>query len=445
MRIPETKYAKSGDVHIAYQQFGSGSVDLVFVPGWVSHLDLAWEGPTSARFLERLGKIARVVWFDKRGTGLSDKVGDLPILEVRTDDVRAVMDAVGLDRAAIFGVSEGGSMSALFAATYPERTNALVLFGAFACRTRSEDYPWAPTRDEREAWIRSLEGGWTGDGEIAHLAPSNAHDPSFVSWFRRYGRASVSPSAAVALARMNTDIDIRAVLPTIHVPTLVLQRTGDLDVDPGNARYLAKAIPGAKLVELPGEDHLVHAGDIDPILSEVEEFLTGHQSHDAVDRVLTTLLFTDLVGSTEVASRLGDHAWSELLSRHHHAVRTELARFGGREVKTIGDGFLATFDGPARAVKCAAAIRGRLAELDLAVRCGIHTGECEMMQGDVGGLGVHIAARVMSLASSGQILVTGTVRDLTAGSGIVFVDQGERALKGVPEPWRLFEAAIANP
>jgi len=444
MKIPETKYAKSGEVHIAYQQFGSGSVDVVFVPGWVSHLDLAWEGPTSGRFLERLGRFARVVWFDKRGTGLSDKVGDLPILEVRADDVRAVMDAVGLERAAIFGVSEGGSMSALFAATYPERTNALVLFGAFACRQRSASYPWAPTREEREAWIRSLERGWTGDDEIAHLAPSSANDPNFVSWFKRYGRASVSPSAAVALARMNSDIDIRAVLPTIHVPTLILQRSGDRDVEAGNARYLAQAIPGAKLVMLPGEDHLVHTGNIDALLGEVEEFLTGHQSHDAIDRVLTTILFTDLVGSTEAASRLGDHAWTELLNRHNEAVRRELARFGGREVKTTGDGFLATFDGPARAVKCAAAVRGRLAELGLPVRCGIHTGECEMMPGDVGGLGVHIAARVMSLATPGQILVTSTVRDLTAGSGIVFEDRGRCALRGVPEPWHLFEAAVAG-
>ena len=444
MQVPETKYAKSGEVHIAYQQFGTGSVDLVFVPGWASHLDLAWEELAPARFLERLGRIARVVWFDKRGTGLSDRVGDLPILEVRTDDVRAVMDAAGLERAAIFGISEGGSMSALFAATYPERTNALVLFGAFACRRRSEDYPWAPTREARDEWIRSLEGGWAGDDEARHLAPSMAHDPGFVSWFRRYGRASVSPSAAVALARMNSDIDVRAVLPTIHVPTLILQRTGDRDMDPGNAQYLARAIPGAKLVEMPGEDHLVYCGNIDSDLGEVEGFLTGHQSHDAVDRVLTTLLFTDIVGSTESASWLGDHAWTELLSRHHDTVRRELARFGGREIKTTGDGFLATFDGPARAVRCAAAIRGRLADLELRIRCGVHTGECEMLSGDVGGLGVHIAARVMSLASPGQILVTSTVRDLTSGSGIVFVDTGIQELRGVPETWRLFEASVAQ-
>jgi class 3 adenylate cyclase len=444
MEIPEVRYAKSGDVHIAYQQFGTGPVDLVIVPGWASHLEIAWEDPFFVRFFERLGSFARVVWFDKRGTGLSDRVGDLPILEVRMDDVRAVMDAVGFERAAIFGLSEGGSMSALFAATYPERTNALVLFGAFARRTRSEDYPWAPTREEREAWIRSLESGWGSDNDIDTLAPSRAGDSGFRSWFLRYGRASVSPSAAVALARMNTEIDIRAILPTIRVPTLVLQRTGDRDVDPGNARYLASAISGAKLVELPGEDHLVSAGDVDSVVGELEEFLTGHRSHGPVDRVLTTILFTDLVGSTEHASKIGDGPWSDLLLRHNEAVRRELARFGGKEIKTTGDGFLATFDGPARAVRCAGAIRDALHSLGLSVRSGIHTGECEVMAGDIGGVGVHLAARVMDFASSGQILVTNTVRDLTSGSGLVFVDRGEHTFKGIADPWHLYEAAVQS-
>ena len=443
MEAPETRYAKSGDVHIAYQQFGEGPIDLVFVPGWASHLDLAWDDPSIAQFLGQLGSFARVVWFDKRGTGLSDKVGDLPILEVRTDDVRAVMDAVGFERASIFGVSEGGSMSALFAATYPERTNALVLFGAFACRLRTDDYPWAPTREEREEWIRSLEAGWGPGKEIEHLAPSRVNDPAFRSWFRRYGRASVSPSAAVALARMNSEIDIRAVLPTIHVPTLVLQRSGDLDVPAGNGQYLARSIPGAKLVMLPGNDHLIFAGDMDAIAGEVEEFLTGHRSHAPVDRVLTTMLFTDLVGSTEVASGLGDRDWADLLARHNQRVRADLARFGGREVKTTGDGFLATFDGPARAVRCAASIRDDLRSLGLAVRCGVHTGECEMMKDDIGGVGVHIASRVMSLAQAGEILVTSTVKDLTSGSGILFADRGEHALKGVQDPWRIFAASFA--
>lgn len=441
MDVPEVKYAKSGDVHIAYQQLGSGPVDLVVVPGWASHVELVWEEPSVVRFFERLGRFARVVWFDKRGTGLSDKVGDLPILEVRMDDVRAVMDAVGFQRAAIFGISEGGSMSALFAATYPERTNALVLFGAFARRLRSEDYPWAPTREEREAWIQSLDTGWGRNNEVDHLAPSRAGDPKFRAWFQRYGRASVSPSAAVALARMNSDIDIRAVLPTIRVPTLVLQRTGDRDVLLGNAQFLAKAIPGAKLVEMPGDDHLIFAGDMNSIIEELEEFLTGHRSHGPIDRVLTTILFTDLVGSTERATELGDSSWSELLSRHNELVRRELGRFGGKEVKTTGDGFLATFDGPARAVRCAAAIRAALGPLELSIRCGVHTGECELMSGDIGGIGVHLAARVMALANPNQILVTSTVRDLTSGSGLGFVDQGEHLFKGISEPWRLFEVS----
>jgi len=443
MDLPETQYAMSGDVHIAYQHFGSGPIDLVFVPGWASHIDFAWEDPNVRRFLERLGSFAHVVWFDKRGTGLSDKVADLPILEVRVDDVRAVMDAVGWERAAIVGMSEGGSMSALFAATYPERTNALVLFGAFARRIWSEDYPFAPTREQREGWIRSLEKGWGRDNEVEQLAPSRAHDPEFVRWFRRYGRASVSPSAAVALARMNTDIDIRPILPSIRVPTLVLHRDGDLDVDVENGRYLARAIPGARLVVLPGRDHLVFVGDVDRVVAEIEEFLTGHRSHAPVDRVLTTILFTDLVGSTQLASRLGDGAWSELLTRHDRVFRSALGRFGGREVKTTGDGFLATFDGPARAVRCAAAIRAELRALELEARFGVHTGECEMREGDIGGIGVHIAARVMGLASAGQILATSTVKDLTSGSGIQFTDRGLHSLKGVPEPWRVFEATAS--
>ena len=443
MDLPETQYAMSGDVHIAYQHFGSGPIDLVFVPGWASHIDFAWEDPNVRRFLERLGSFAHVVWFDKRGTGLSDKVADLPILEVRVDDVRAVMDAVGWERAAIMGMSEGGSMSALFAATYPERTNALVLFGAFARRIWSEDYPFAPTREQREEWIRSLEKGWGRDNEVEQLAPSRAHDPEFVRWFRRYGRASVSPSAAVALARMNTDIDIRPILPSIRVPTLVLHRDGDLDVDVENGRYLARAIPGARLVVLPGRDHLVFVGDVDPVVAEIEEFLTGHRSHAPIDRVLTTILFTDLVGSTQLASRLGDGAWSELLTRHDRVFRSALGRFGGREVKTTGDGFLATFDGPARAVRCAAAIRAELRALELEARFGVHTGECEMREGDIGGIGVHIAARVMGLASAGQILATSTVKDLTSGSGIQFTDRGLHSLKGVPEPWRVFEATAS--
>jgi class 3 adenylate cyclase len=438
MEIPETEYALSGDVHIAYQQFGRGPIDLVFVPGWASHIDYAWEEPSVVRFFERLSSFARVVWFDKRGTGLSDKVSDLPILEVRMDDVRAVMDAARMERAAIVGMSEGGSMSALFAATYPERTNALVLFGAFARRLWSDDYPFAPTRAEREEWIQSLERGWGRDNGADRLVPSRASDPEFRRWFQRYGRASVSPSAAVALARMNSEVDIRAVLPSIRVPTLVLHREGDLDVSIDNARYLARAIPGARLVELPGRDHLIFAGDVDGVVGEIEEFLTGNRSHPRIDRVLTTLLFTDLVESTRTASGLGDRAWADLLSRHDRLVRAEIGRFAGREVNTTGDGFLATFDGPARAIRCAAAVRDALGHLNLEARFGVHTGECEVRGSDFAGIGVHIAARLVALAAPGEILVTSTVKDLTSGSGIAFSDRGMRSLKGVPETWHVF-------
>jgi class 3 adenylate cyclase len=439
MRTPSTEYAKSDGVHIAYQRFGDGPADVVLVPGWASHLELAWEEPTFARFLGRLGSFARVVWFDKRGTGLSDRVSGVPILEQRMDDVRAVMDAVGWHRAAVFGVSEGGSMSALFAATYPERVRALVLYGAFAKRIRSPDYPWAPTREERERWIESLEAGWGGNPELATVAPSRADDPAFGRWFSAYGRLSVSPGAAVALARMNSDVDIRHVLPSVRVPTLVLHRTGDRDVTVGNGRYLAERIPQARFVELPGDDHLWWTGDSEAILGEVQEFLTGVRSVDPSDRILATMLFTDVVDSTKRASEIGDRRWTELLERHNRVVRRELGRYGGREVKTTGDGFLATFDGPARGVRCAVAIRDAMRELGLFVRLGLHTGECELLGSDIGGLGVHIASRVSAMSDGRSVIVTNTVKELVSGSGIEFVDLGERPLKGVAGSWRLFE------
>lgn len=435
--IPETKYAKSGDVYLAYQSFGKGTVDVVFVPGWVSNIEVAWEDPSFARFLERLGSFARVVWFDKRGTGLSDRVAGLPILEQRTEDVRAVMDDAGLERAAIFGVSEGGSMSALFAATYPERTTALVLFGAYAKRVWSEEYPWAPTLAQRQKWIDSLADGWRAGAELADLAPSKTDDPAFQRWFGAYARASATPSAAAALARMNTDIDIRSILPAIHVPTEVLHRTGDRDVTIPNGRFLAAAIPGARFVELPGEDHLWWVGDSEALLDEVEEFLTGARSAPVPDRQLLTILFTDIVGSTETAHRMGDRAWRELLGRHDALVRKELGRFRGREVKTTGDGFLATFDGPARGIRCAGAIRDAAGSLGLSIRAGVHTGECEVRGDDVAGISVHLAQRVMAEADPGRVVVSSTVRDLVAGSGIRFRSLGVRPLKGMPGRWEL--------
>ncbi len=438
--LPETRYARSGDVHIAYQVVGEGPTDLVFVPGWVSNVEVLWEEPRVARFLERLASFARVILFDKRGTGLSDPVPEdgLPTLEQRMDDVRAVMDAAGSARAALFGFSEGGSMSVLFAATYPERTLALVTFGIFASRVWSEDYPWAPTPEQREAWLSLIERDWGRDADLATLAPSVAEDAAFRRWFGRYMRLSASPRAAVALGRMNTRIDVRDVLPTIRVPTLVMHRRDDADARVEEARYIAARIPGARLVELDGADHLVFTGDADAVLGEIEEFLTGARGGTDADRVLTTVLFTDVVDSTRRAAELGDRAWSELLERHHALVRRELARFRGTEVGTTGDGFLATFDGPARAVRCAAAITAAVTALGLRVRAGVHTGEVERRADDVRGLAVHVGARVCALAGPGEVLVSRTVRDLVSGSGLAFAPRGSHALKGVPGEWDLF-------
>ena len=352
--MPETRYAKSGDLSIAYQVVGSGPLDLVYVPGWVSHVELMWDEPSHARLLRRLASFSRLILFDKLGTGLSDPVplDRLPTLERRMDDVRAVMDAAGSERAAIFGSSEGGLMSVLFAATYPERTRALIALAIYAKRVWSEDYPWAPTPEARAAEIRSIEQAWGGEMDISQLAPSA--DEAFKRRAVAYLRRSASPGAAVALLRMNTQVDVRDVLPTIRVPTLVMHRVDDVDVNVEEGRWIAGQIPGAKYVELPGDDHLIWSGDVDGVVDEVEEFLTGIRPAPDQDRVLATVLFTDVVGSTERAVELGDLRWRRLLDEHHVIVRRELERFRGREVDTAGDGFLATFDGPARA-----SLRGR--------------------------------------------------------------------------------------
>jgi class 3 adenylate cyclase len=425
-------------VHIAFQVFGRGKSDLVIVPGWASHIEYAWEDPVYAHFLNRLGSFSRVTWFDKRGTGLSDREVGMPTLEQRMDDVRVVMDAAGVKRASIFGVSEGGSMSALFAATYPERVTSLILYGAFARRIWSQDYPWAPTLEERHEWIDSLEKGWGGDVELDSLAPSRANEESFKKWFTTFGRLSVSPSAAVALAKMNTYIDIRNVLHSIHVPTLVIHRRGDRDVKVENGVYLAKNIPGAKYVELSGEDHAPMAGDTDAIANQVEEFLTGVRPTEHSDRVLSTILFTDIVDSTMKANELGDARWRNLLLAHNDLVRGEIAKFRGREVKTTGDGFVATFDGPGRAIRCACAISEAVRSLGISVRAGLHTGECELVGNDIAGVAVHIAARVSEMANGNEILVSNTVKDLVSGSGIKFEDRGTHPLKGVEGQWRLY-------
>ena len=440
---PTTRYARSGSVSIAYQVVGDGPRDLVFVGGWVSHLESGWDEPLLARFRRRLASFSRLILFDKRGTGMSDRVPDanLPTLEQRMDDVRAVMDAAGSDRAALFGQSEGASMAILFAATYPERTTAVVTFGAFASRIRHPDYPWAPTTEERQRFYELIERDWGGEMDMSELAPSMAHDDGFRRRLSTLLRLSASPGAALALARMNTEIDVRGILSAIRVPTLIMHRTGDRDANIEEGRYIAARIPGAKFLELPGSDHLPWVGDQAEVVDEIEEFLTGIRPAPEPDRVLSTVLFTDIVGSTERASSLGDNAWRDVLEQHHASVRRELAHYRGQEITTTGDGFLATFDGPARAVRCAVAIRDRLHESGLEVRAGVHTGECERMGDNIGGLAVHIGSRVAGLAGAGEVLASSTVKDLVSGSGIVFEDRGAHSLKGIPGEWRVFRVA----
>lgn len=436
MDAPETRYAKSGEVHIAYQVVGQGRIDLVYVPGFVSNLDLAWEDPERSYFLSRLAAFSRLILFDKRGTGLSDRSAGIASLEERMDDVRAVMDAAGCERAAIYGASEGGPMSMLFAATYPKRTCALALYGTYP---RNKGL----SGDGLKARIELIERTW-GTGEYARaLAPGKARDESYLRMLARWERTGASPSAAIALMRMNREIDASHILSTIRVPTIVLHRVGDSRIDVESGRFLAAHIPGAKWVELAGSDHNFFGERelADRIADEVEEFITGSRSTGEPDRVLATVLFTDIVGSTRRAAELGDRNWRLLLERHNEAVRQELARFRGREVKTLGDGFLAIFDGPARAVRCAAAIIARLRPLGIEIRSGLHTGEVEIGQQDVAGIAVHTAARIKDLADAGDILVSGTVRDLVAGSGLSFHDRGVEALRGLPEPVRLFAAA----
>jgi class 3 adenylate cyclase/pimeloyl-ACP methyl ester carboxylesterase len=431
--VPQTRYAKSGDLNIAYQVVGDGPLDLVYVPGWISNVELMWEEPAHAHVLGRLAGFSRLILFDKRGTGLSDPVplDRLPTLEERMDDVRAVMDAVGCKRGAVFGFSEGGVMSALFAATYPHRTSALALYGTFARRVWSPDYPWAPTPEARRRELEELERNWGERMDLDQLAPSETD--AFKSRLASYFRRSASPGAAVALLRMNTQHDIRDVLPSIQVPTLVLHRTDDCDVKVEEGRWIAARIPGAKYVELPGDSHTLWGGDTDGLVDELEEFFTGFRRGPEPDRVLATVLFTDIVGSTRTAVELGDRRWRELLAGHEATVRRQLERFRGHEVDTAGDGFFATFDGPARAVRCATSIRDAVRPLGLEIRAGVHTGECELDGDKVRGIAVNTGARVSALAGPGEVLVSATVRDLVSGSGIEFEERGEHVLKGVGE------------
>jgi pimeloyl-ACP methyl ester carboxylesterase len=432
------RYAKSGDVNIAFEVTGAGPFDLVLVSGFVSHLDSDWAHPESARFLERLGVFGRLIRFDKRGTGLSDRSVGLPDLEARMDDVRTVMDAVGSERAVLFGYSEGGPMSVLFAATYPQRTMSLVLYGTYAKRANpDDDYPWAATWAERVAYADEVEREWGVEYDLGRMAPGV--DASVARWWAERSRAAASPAAARDLILMNSQIDVRAVLPSVQAPTLVLHRSGDLDARVEEGRYIAERIPNARFVELAGDVHIPW-WEPDQIVAEIEEFLTGVRPAPVSDRVLATVLFTDLVGSTEKVRELGDAAWSRLLGSHHDVVRRELARFGGEEVDTAGDGFLALFDGPARAIRCALALDPAVRELGLQVRAGVHTGEVERPRGSgPRGIAVHTGARIAAQAEAGEVMVSATTRDLVAGSGLQFADRGEFVLKGVGAR-RLFSA-----
>jgi pimeloyl-ACP methyl ester carboxylesterase/DNA-binding winged helix-turn-helix (wHTH) protein len=443
-RPPETMYARSGEVNIAYQVIGDAPIDLVFVMGWVSHLEYFWREPSFARFLLRLASFARLILFDKRGTGLSDRVpiNELPTLEQRMDDVRAVMDAVGSERAALCGVSEGGPMCSLFAATYPEKTLALVMIGTYAKRIRDDDYPWAPTTEQRQHFFEEMRKQWGGPVGLEERAPSVADDPKFREWWATYLRMGASPGAALALTQMNAEIDVRKVLPSVHVPTLVIHRSEDRCLKVEEGRYVAESIPGAKYVELPGQDHLPFVGDQDAILDEVEEFLTGVRHTLEPDTVLATVLFTQIVDSKDHAERLGNARWYALLDRLREHVRKEIEWFRGREIDMIGDRPLAIFDGPARAIRCASAISEYASRLGILMRAGLHTGECEMVgppgETKVCGIAPQIGAQVATAAAAGEVLVSSTVKDLVAGSGIEFEDKGVHTLVDLPGEWRLF-------
>jgi class 3 adenylate cyclase/alpha-beta hydrolase superfamily lysophospholipase len=431
MSEPVTRYAKSGDVHIAYQVFGTGAIDMIFVPGFISHIENYWDHPDLARWLLRLGSFARVIMFDKRGTGLSDPVSEMPSLDQRMDDVRAVMDAAGVETAAVLGISEGGALAALFAATYPLRCQQLLLYGAFAR---------FPLADEvLKPLFKYIDRAWGSGLSLPAWAPSRQNDPTMQQWWGRFERLGGSPAAVMAVLRMAAETDVSDVLSSIRVPTLVISCKGDTLINVECGRFIAARIPAARLVELPGQDHLFFLHE--QIGDCIEEFLTGSVSRVESHRVLATVLFTDIVGSTARAEQIGDQRWHDLLNAHHATVRRELARYRGSEIKSLGDGFLATFDGPARAVRCACAITEAVRPLDIQVRCGLHTGEIEIGEQDVQGIAVHVAARISALAGTGEILVSRTVKDLVAGSGLQFNDRGRHTLKGVQDPMELYAAS----
>jgi pimeloyl-ACP methyl ester carboxylesterase/class 3 adenylate cyclase len=436
---PEIRYAKSGDVHIAYQVFGHGPENLIIIPGFISHVEHSWDSPDQARWLNHMGRRAQVVLFDKRGTGLSDRLGRLPNLDQRMDDARAVMDAAGIERAAIMGVSEGGSLAVLFAASHPDRCSALVLYGAFA---RFSD--WFPTKQKFDGFLHYVDTAWGTGSSVAAFAPSKKGDSEFQRWWSRFERLGGSPSAVSNLMRMNSGINIDNILPSILVPTLVLHRTEDPTVSIQAGRFLAAHIPHAKLVELDGPDHIYWLGDNALQIADlVANFIAqpGTETRSAIEsrRMLATILFTDIVGSTTRARELGDKAWRELLQAHDATIRREMARFRGSEVKSLGDGFLVLFDGPARAIHCAQAIMEAMVPLGIQVRAGLHTGEVERTDAEVLGIAVHLAARIVNTAGAGDVIISRTVKDLVAGSGIAFDDAGEHFLKGIDETWQLFK------
>ncbi len=441
--VPETRYAKSGDVHIAYQVLGDGPIDLLFVPGFVSNVEATWQHPVRAAFFRRLASFSRLILFDKRGTGMSDRTSQIFTLEQRMEDVNAVLDAVGSERAALFGTSEGGPMSILFAASHPQRTIALVIFGSYAKRSWAEDYTFGWLEERWNAVLSNMERNWgTPKGvDLEMWAPSIAHDAERATKSAAYFRAAASPGAALAVMSMNRDIDVRRVLPSVRVPTLILHRVDEKVIDVEHARYLARHIPGARLIELPGVDHIFWIGDGDAILDEVELFLTGRRQAAEPERVLATVQFTDIVQSTERAAALGDRKWRDVLERFQSMVRETLREHRGREIDTAGDGFLAAFDGPARAIRCAAAVRERARAQGIDLRAGIHTGECEIIGDKLGGIAVHTGSRVAGKAEPGEILVSQTVKDLVAGSGLQFAERGVHSLKGVPGEWRLYAFA----
>jgi pimeloyl-ACP methyl ester carboxylesterase len=440
---PTTRYAQNKEGQaVAYQVYGDGPPDIVFIPDWVTNLEIMWEEPTLARFLDRLASFGRLICFDKRGAGLSDPVplGAIPTWEQWMDDVGTVLDAVGSERAAVFGHGDGGQMALLFAATHPNRTSALVLADAYARRRRAPDYPCGVPARAAEQLLQFVLTSWgTGEASIRG-APSLMSNPSFMEWRGRYERLAMSPGQFQALYPHTYELDFRPVLKTIRVPTLVLHRAGNPYVHLDNGRYLSEHIEGAQFVEVPDDDHFFHAGDTEALLGPGQEFLPGTKEIAVEGRVLATVLFTDIVRATEHATRLGDRAWADLLAQHHAQVRQELERFRGREIDTAGDGFFATFDGPARGVRCALAIRDAVRSMGLEIRAGLHTGECELIGEKVGGIAVHIGARVMKAAEAGAVFVSRTVKDLVAGSGLEFTSRGIHELKGVTGDWELFAA-----